>query len=201
MRAVSAIFHPLLIPTWMFGVFIQFHPMVLSPYSTSAYPWLWAVVAITTFIIPVISLTFLRLTNNIPDFKLASRKDRVLPFVFITFFYGVTSYMFLYKMNMSMQIGVMMIVTTLLIALLTIITIAYKISIHSAGVWGAVGFIMGHTMINADHQLVYPLAVAVLIAGIVNSARLYLNAHSPRQVLTGSLLGFALCFSGTVLFG
>jgi membrane-associated phospholipid phosphatase len=201
MRVISAVFHPLLIPTYLFGVFIQFHPVILTPYNPNAYLWLWAVVAITTFVIPVISMSFLRLTNNIPDFKLHNRKDRLLPFTFITFFYGVTSYMFLFKMNMSMQVGVMMIFTTLLIALLTVITFTYKISIHSAGIWGAVGILMAHTMTSVDHELIYPLVIAVVIAGLVNTARLHLNAHSPNQVLYGSVLGFLVCFLGVILFG
>ena len=201
MRVISALFHPLLIPTYLFGVFIKFHPVVLSPYSPSAYLWLWIVVLVTTFVIPAISMTFLKLTKNIPDFKLHDRKDRVLPFVFITFFYGVTSYMFLFKMNMGLQVGVMMISTTLLIGLLTVITFTYKISIHSAGIWGAVGILMAHSMISTEHELVIPLVLAVVAAGVVNAARLFLNAHSPKQVLYGSLLGFMVCYLGIMFFG
>ncbi|MCH2218576.1 MAG: hypothetical protein MK076_11005 [Flavobacteriales bacterium] len=201
MRVISALFHPLLIPTYLFGVFIKFHPVVLSPYSPSAYLWLWIVVLVTTFVIPAISMTFLKLTKNIPDFKLYDRKDRVLPFVFITFFYGVTSYMFLFKMNMGLQVGVMMISTTLLIGLLTVITFTYKISIHSAGIWGAVGILMAHSMISTEHELVVPLVLAVVAAGVVNAARLFLNAHSPKQVLYGSLLGFMVCYLGIMFFG
>ena len=199
MKLVSAVFHPLLIPTYLFGVFIWFQPSILAPYSSKSYLYLWSLVAVTTFVIPVISISFLKLTKNIPDFKLEKREDRFLPFTFITFFYAVTTYMFITKINVGKELAMIMILTTVLIAALTVITTKYKISIHSAGIWGAVGILMALSIVLYKNGLTKPMAVAVALAGLVNSARLGLNVHSPRQVLLGSILGFTLCFLGVLL--
>ncbi len=200
LRIISALFHPLLIPTYLFGIFVHWQPSVLSPFSEKAYLWMWGVLAITTFLIPVISITFLRLTRNIPNFTLESRKDRMLPFIFITFFYVVTTYMFIVKINVGYQIGLILIITTILIGILTLITSIYKISIHSAGVFGALGFLMAIALLSYDGLLVGPVIVGTLLSGIVSSARLALNVHSPKEVLFGAIVGFTLCFGGYLIF-
>jgi len=47
--------------------------------------------------------------------------------------------------------------------------------------------------------LLWPTALAILAAGAVMSSRLYLNAHTPRQILIGSVAGFAIGFSGIII--
>jgi membrane-associated phospholipid phosphatase len=38
--------------------------------------------------------------------------------------------------------------------------------------------------------------VTLVLAGMLMSARLQLNAHTPRQVLIGAVAGFAIAFTG-----
>ncbi len=45
-----------------------------------------------------------------------------------------------------------------------------------------------------ESPLLIPVVVSVILAGIVSSARLYLNAHTPHEVYAGVVLGFAVCF-------
>ncbi len=80
------------------------------------------------------------------------------------------------------------------------ITLFYKVSIHSAAIWGIVGILLPLNKV-ADGLLLIPTIILIVAAGLVMSSRLMLNAHTPREVLVGSLLGFGVGFVGiAVLF-
>jgi membrane-associated phospholipid phosphatase len=159
-----------------------------------------AIIFIVTFIIPMISLGTLRLTNFITDFQMEDKKQRITPFFFIACFYGITAYMFYSKLSANNLIVIVFAACTTLILLLTAITYFWKISIHGAAVGGVIGFIFALGMIHPIMNFTFILAVAVLIAGLVIYSRLMLNAHTPMQMYTGALLGFLTCFFSIYLF-
>jgi membrane-associated phospholipid phosphatase len=49
-------------------------------------------------------------------------------------------------------------------------------------------------------SLFYPVLVAILIAGFLMSARLHLNAHTPAQIIVGTILGFIVSLSVVIFF-
>ncbi len=46
--------------------------------------------------------------------------------------------------------------------------------------------------------LLWPTAAVIVVAGLVMSARLYLDAHTPRQVMIGGVVGFGIGFLGMI---
>jgi membrane-associated phospholipid phosphatase len=88
---------------------------------------------------------------------------------------------------------------TFSIAIVTLITVFWKISAHSVGICGVIGFMFGFYQKYADPLLFYPILAIILLAGILMSARLYLNAHTPAQVFAGGLLGLTISFT-TIYF-
>jgi membrane-associated phospholipid phosphatase len=47
--------------------------------------------------------------------------------------------------------------------------------------------------------MVWVTGLVFVVAGVVMSARLYLDAHTPREVLAGSAIGFAVGLSSMVV--
>ncbi len=88
-----------------------------------------------------------------------------------------------------------MLIVTLLVAISTLITFFYKISIHSLSMWGAVGIVLPLNKI-VEGSLLWPTAAIIAIAGLVMSSRLFLNAHTPREILLGAVVGFSIGFGG-----
>jgi membrane-associated phospholipid phosphatase len=86
------------------------------------------------------------------------------------------------------------------IGLVTLITLFWKISAHAVGTGGLLGFLFGIVYSFAAVELLYPTLVCVLAAGLLLSARLYLNAHTPAEVGAGFLLGLTICFTAVVGF-
>ncbi len=148
---------------------------------------------IMTFLIPVLSISTLKMFGLIPDFKLEDRKYRVLPFVFTSCFYIVTTYAFYSKIHVNLILD-LLICISLLLLVLTAITYFWKISIHSATMGGVAGFLLALQLLYPTPSFMYPLAIVLVTGGLVMSARLYLQAHTPSQVYAGAIVGFAICY-------
>lgn len=190
MKFVSALFHPMLMPTLTFLIVYYFLPEVVRPLGLITLPFLF----ITTFLIPLLSISVLKYTSNISSLSLEKREERTLPFTFVATFYGLTSYMFIFQFKVNPTVSIMLLATTILIIILTIITQFEKISIHAAGISGVVGFLVVFGVRHPGSLVLYPLILMVVVAGLVMTSRLYLNAHTPREILAGFVVGFSTCF-------
>ena len=197
---ISVVFHPLLMPSYLFLFIITFASALLQPLHRSSFFQVLVVIFLVTFIIPAISIGTLRLSNFISDFKLQNRNQRITPFLFITCFYGISAYMFYAKLNLNNLIFLIFATTTILLLALTIITFFWKISIHGAGIGGTIGFIVALSYAYPISHFALVFAPIVLIAGLIVYSRLTLNAHTPLQVYSGLALGFAVCFLSIILF-
>lgn len=102
--------------------------------------------------------------------------------------------MFVFKIQVNEIIGLLLLATTLLVAVLTIITVWFKVSIHAAAISGVVGFFLVFGLKFPDSQALYPLLILLILAGLVMSARLQLNAHTPKEILAGTITGLVVCF-------
>lgn len=200
MKLVSTIFHPLLMATYTSMLLYIIFPSIFSPIPIQSIPYFIGAIFITTFLIPAVSILMLRFTKRISSLKLTNREERIMPFISIALFYSISTYMFYVKMNLTATIMAVMIIATALIVILTIISLAYKISVHAAGIWGICG-IMCSMYLKLSGEPALGLFFSIfLIAGITSSSRLYLNRHTPTEVWLGSFVGFFFCLSGTYYF-
>ncbi|MEO9851958.1 MAG: phosphatase PAP2 family protein [Reichenbachiella sp.] len=137
----------------------------------------------------------LKFSGSISSFRLENREERVMPFSFVSIFYGLTTYLFVFKIQVNDIIALLLIATSILVILLTIITLWFKISIHAASISGVVGFFLFFGIKFPESQTLYPLLILLISAGFVMSARLQLNAHTPKEILVGMLTGLGICFA------
>lgn len=151
------------------------------------------VIFLMTFVVPLLSLVMLWLGKYIPNISLPDRKDRRLPFAMVTFFYLLITYMAYAPLKSFPVIIGVLATTTLCLLITTIITFYWKISAHSVGISGLVGFMMGLGFKYADNSLLIPILGLIMAAALVMSARLFLNQHTPSQVFGGAVVGFFPC--------
>ena len=193
---ISLLFHPLLLATYIFTAFIFIEPMIVVPAGYSAITrWLVVLVVwLTTFAIPVLSLAILRFIGTINSFTLKNRQERVIPFFYIALFYGLTAYYFSSQMIVTELTAGIFILTAIMIFAAAVITTFWQISAHALGMGGLTGTMLVVNMIFPGPQVKNLLLLVILIAGLVMSARLRLQAHTPAQVYTGFLLGLFISF-------
>lgn len=164
----------------------------------------WTIVSlifITTCLVPVLTVLMFRVTKVIKDIHMNDRKDRYLPFIFISLFYLIVSYMIRTQDWMTPDMLVAFFGITSVVILTNAITFFWKISAHAAGVVGWLGFVLGfQRLYPTTNTLFWPLVLAIFLAGVVCWARLYLNAHKPKEIFAGAALGFIISFASVVLF-
>lgn len=196
-RLVSYLFHPLLFLTYLVILLGLMMPRFLL--IPPAAIWRFAgFVALITFIFPAANIVMLKAFGTIRSLEMEKRKDRLLPFMMITVFYGVVCAMFYYKVSMNLNFNKIMLIATALTAVATVMTFFFKISIHSLAMGGALGIIMPLNK-AAGGTLLYPVALLIVLAGLVMSARLYLQVHTLREVGYGAALGFLVGFFGMII--
>lgn len=180
---------------------VLFHIDNSTNFTESAKWTIMSLVFLTTCLIPVLTVLMFRATKVIKDIQMTDRKDRYIPFVFISIFYVIITYLFHKQLPITPELSIIMITITFVVVLTNLVTFFWKISAHSAGVAGLVGFILILASENAGaNSLLVPLLISVLLTGIVMWARLYLNAHKPMEVLVGGAVGFIICYSSIYLF-
>ena len=192
--------HPLLMPTLFFLLVIFFAPSAMYPLQNASMFRVLLIVFITTLVMPLLSIGTLKVSAFISDFNLNSRKERFLPFMFVTVFYGITAFLFYKKLHLNDMMFVLFASVTVLLLTMTIITLFWKISVHSAGMGGLIGYLLGVQLKYPMANLMIPMITLILIFGLVMSARLKLNVHTPIQVYTGAAIGFLICFASFYYF-
>ena len=156
-------------------------------------------VFVMTFILPVANLLMFKTFGTLPSLQMSTQKERLVPFSFITIIYIAVTIMFYYKVSHNVNFNKVMLIITGLILLATVATFFEKVSVHSLAICGAIGIMLPLNKAIENGVLLVPTILVIVTGGLVMSSRLYLNAHTPRQVLYGAVLGFSGAFFGMIL--
>jgi hypothetical protein len=199
MKLISGLCHPLIIATYLsITLLVGASEVFTFPYRMVQY--LILIVFLTTCVIPAFSIFILKSFSWITDLELTNRKDRLLPFVFIFIWYAVSSYLFISRLQLGKPFSTIFISVTVLVGILIVITKWFKISIHAAAIWSAVGIIVS-LVLKMGISMPLVLVVAILLAGLTSSSRLYLGYHQPKEVWSGAILGFGFSMLAVYFFG
>jgi membrane-associated phospholipid phosphatase len=199
---LSYVLHPLLMSTYLFTslVFVAPHNILPIGYNPTGSIVLISLIFVTTFIIPVLSLFILKLSGSISSLSLDKKEERITPMIYTTVMYAVTTYLFTTKVELGDMISVFLGISTLLIGITAVITFFWKISLHGIGVGGFVGFVMGLNQQSTLYHFEFVLPLLFLVSAIMLSARLKLNAHNPKQVYLGFVLGIFVSFVSFIIY-
>ncbi len=187
--------------TYCSVLFYLFIPELYSPIPVRTIPYFIGAIVLTTFLVPFISIVFLKLSRRITSLEVTNREERIFPFLSIFLFYAITTYMFHAQLHVPNVFVSIMVIITSLILIVTIISFRFKISVHSTAAWGVAGIFSAINMTTSQAgNLLWVLAVILFIAGITTSSRLYLGRHTPTESWFGIILGFVFCFLGYYWF-
>lgn len=193
---ISALLHPLLIPTWGF-LLLLFAP---NPYSEMALDYkamMWIIILVFTFIIPAIFIALLKHFKIIDSYQMHHHRERIIPMaiVFLCYFAGV---FVLRKFNAPNIFPLLLAISTIGIGLAGMISTVWKISAHLTAMGGLIAsLIIVSSHLNENYSIL--IGGIILITGTVAWARLYLEAHNKDQVLAGFVLGFSAIYFPVLL--
>ena len=192
---LSVVFQPLIMPTLVFGLLFFAVPQATTlPEAIKLR--LFYLVTVATLFIPMVLLIGMRWSGLVRSLHFEEVKDRRIPFLVVTLFYLLTTLFLQQKSELDPILWQGMAVITSAVAFLTAVTFFWKMSAHMTGLGGllAVVWVMGSYF--TSFSVVYLLLLSLGLAGIVASARLYLDAHRPVEVYGGLLVGFIICWLG-----
>lgn len=192
---LSMVLSPLIMPTY--GVFVVMWASVLCllPYGTRVAVLL--VCMGITCILPLIFLSVLRHFGMVKDLRVEQREERFLPYLFTALCYGVAAY-YLFYCHSPLWFVMFMVGSAVTVLLMALINLKWQISAHMAGIGGVVALIYQiHVQGLSAFDLLWLLCLAIIVAGVLGSARLALKRHNLLQVIAGVVVGF-LCVSLTM---
>ncbi len=201
-KFISTMLSPLLTPTYSTLMALSISPKVLD--VTGARFKLLLIVFALTCIFPMITIAVLHNFKLIKDKRLISRNERLIPYITGTIYYAVAVYHAAYSHEPTWL--VMFFLGGAMACLIsTIVNFWWKISAHMAGVGGLLALLwqidaMELEVISRPWMVAYIL-IAIILAGVLGSARLILKRHTLPQVLAGFLNGLICVSLAMRLFG
>ncbi|WP_439555797.1 hypothetical protein [Dyadobacter sp.] len=202
---LSVLFHPLILTTYLFALLFLLSPDLVgvSAFEFPALGSLLTLLFLNTFVAPAVVTYYFMKMGVITNLYVDDVNERRLPYLATVIIYGLATYLFGWQLQpvgeMAPQISVILASVTLSLVVVTCVSFFWKISAHATGIGGVIAMLAGLMIRFDEAALLNPLLIAILLAGLLLSARLQLNAHSPRQVFAGFLCG-VLVSSLTVYF-
>lgn len=200
-RIISILFHPLLMVTYLFSFFAIYFPMGLEPFGEGSYERFIFLIFCLTFLFPVLVIGVIKSMGLIRSFQMGYRQERILPFFLIAILYVTITVLFYVRYRISFHDNVLkfLVIADVLIILAALITISFKVSIHSLSACGVIGIMIPLNKVVEDGTFFYPTIIVMVLAGLVMSARLQLNAHSLREVFVGGAVGIVSSFVTAII--
>lgn len=180
--------HPFLLPIYMMAMLLTMTTFAHYPSNVKFY-LLWVVV-LYAVIIPVLALGVLRSLGRISDYRVDDRRERMLPLLVGALCYILCA-ITIAKIPSAMFLRKFMVAAACCEILCLVVSLRWKISLHLTGMGAVVALLVVMNVVGVGNMMV-PLMAAVLCAGALASARLYLGCHNGWQVLAGFCGGFAV---------
>lgn len=189
-KALSYVFHPLLIPTLGFLLLMN-SGFYFTMLSFEAKKFIMIIVVLSTLVLPLTGIGLMMLVTRF-KLNLDKASDRIIPLLNTALFYYLGFY-FLGKLPVYPIYRIMLISSVLTIAVLLFITIRWKISAHLAAIGGLIGVFLALSLrLHFNGSML--ICLLLLVAGVVGTSRIILEKHRPLQVYAGFILGFLINF-------
>jgi hypothetical protein len=187
----SAVFHPLLISTYVFAFLIYIHPSVSEGMDQHTKNLRMISLSLFTVFFPVFSLFLAWRLRLIKSISLENRQDRLVGFIVTMFFYFWASFVFRNLPDTPAVAVHFVLGTFLAVCGAWMCTIFYKVSLHAVAMGGLISFFI---LFGRQDQFVSGLylTLPILIAGIVCSSRLILGAHNRFEMVSGFIVGILM---------
>ena len=185
---LSYVFHPIFIPIYCIAFLVMVHPTYFSGFSMQQKKFTIVIASLNLVFFPLMAILLLKAVGFIQSIFLHTQKDRIIPYMA----YGIFSF-WAYTVFKGQPIYPPIIASFILGIFLAgsgglIANIYFKISMHALGAGGFTGLFLIISFGNSM-AMIWPLALAICISGMVCTARMLLNSHTEKEIYTGFFLG------------
>lgn len=192
---ISYVFHPVFITTGLAFVIYKLYPANFAGLKQIEITLIIGTIAVNTIMFPLITVLLLKALGFIESIQMYKQKDRIIPLIGIMMWYFWAN---LVMKNMSVAFPGIETTPVMLQVLVKgaywnviamfMCSIFFKISMHTVAAGGMLGMFIVLLMVNPVSMTI-PLFIAIIIAGIIGTARLLLGAHTQFEIWSGYILG------------
>ncbi|MBC7904174.1 MAG: hypothetical protein H7Y27_12155 [Gemmatimonadaceae bacterium] len=188
---ISVIFHPLFLPLYVAAYLIFIHPYAFAGLNEKGRIFKFLFVFISTTFFPAFAVLLMKLLGFVDSMMLRTKKDRIIPYIVSMIFFFWVWYVSrnqgenpapLVAFLLSCFVGS-------IVALMA--NIYFKISMHGIGVGSFLTFFLWMPF-TGDVPMGIWISIAVLITGLVCTARLIVSDHTEKELYAGLVAG-TLC--------
>lgn len=188
---LSGVFHPLVYPT-LASIMLFTSDTYFSLFELYAKLYVIGLVFVCTYLVPLLTMPLLFAAGALSSINMDNQRERTLPLLITgTMFY--LAYILLKKYEAIVFLNIFILTSCASIIAALFITYRWKISLHMIGVGGFLAGIVQHGRIYGA-EIFLLLSGTILLAGVIGTARLALQAHSPNQIFAGLFSGYLLMF-------
>lgn len=185
-KIISVVFHPLLMP--LYGFLIIFSTPTIFGYLPFVQKKVIILILTTNnILLPLSLLPYFKWRKIISTWTIDERRERIIPMALTSVLYFLTFYIVL-RYSIPLFIKAVILSTAFISFAVTLVNLRWKISVHSVGA-GALTSLIFVLSFKMHAPLDVLIILAILVSGLILSARLWLNSHNPKEVWLGYLLG------------
>ena len=187
-QLLSYLLHPLFLPLLMGWWLLYQHPVYpLLANAEQRIRWV-AMLGVVTLFLPAFVVFLLWRLQFISNVYLRSQRERIIPLNVCILFYFWAYYVLRNLEGVPPALVQWSLGVFIASAAALFTNIFFKISLHTLGFGGLVGFVAWQTATDA-HWPPALLPWVLIVAGLAGTARLACQAHKPGEVYAGYLAG------------
>lgn len=187
----SIIFHPLFIPVLGVAILAYLIQGYYLGIPDQDKGMILLRVAVNTIFFPLITVLLLKGLGFIKSIYLKTQKERIIPYVATNIFYFWIFLVFVHQDEVP-QITTSFILGIFLASSLGLVLNSFfKISMHALGMGSVLGLLLVIIYSGTSDTIFLTMAAALLITGIVCTARLIISDHTYFDLAAGLLIGIA----------
>jgi hypothetical protein len=192
-KIISIVFHPIFMPIVMTLVIYDLAPGAFKGISNHTFG-LWLInITVNTVFFPMFAIGLLKPLGFISSYQMPTSKERIVPLIITLIFYFWINHVManIPNIKVPLPVRVLFLGNICGIIIIFLINVYTKISMHTAAMGAMLGTIIILLLVSPINMQV-PLVIAIIIAGIVGSARMILGAHQRGDVWLGYIVGIAV---------
>jgi len=184
----SYVFHPLFIPTYVSYFLLFVHPLVFAGYSDEMKTFRFLSVIFSTAFLPAFSIFLMwRLKLVISSLQLKTQRERIIPYIIAMTFYFWVWYVFK-NVDSPKEMQLFLLGAFLSVCAAWMLNIPMRVSMHTTAVGAVLAFFLVLAFKDPAFNGIY-LSVAILVAGLVCTARLIVSHHTYQEIYVGLFAG------------
>lgn len=187
-KIISYVFHPLFVPVYIAWFLVNVQPYLFSIFSPAE-----KLITLLRFFImysffPLVTVLLAKGLGFLNSIYLKTQRDRVIPYIACGIYYFWMCYVLRNQPQFSKEVVQLSMAIFIASSIGLLVNIYMKVSMHAISMGILVVFMGLLSFTQGDNYTIY-MSVALLIAGIVCTARFIVSDHTTTEIYTGLLVG------------